>query len=336
MDMRYRIAPLSVHHSLCLYISLLSVYYLGLTETRLSPSHYLGLTTTRLSTSYGVMDRLSQIAGLHTNLPRREFVDILSLQPVSSLKLIRTSLLTEAQACQNTIPDGLQGLPLVSRRDSVLRPIASILSDDIWCISQAIENDTSIPRTMFKNGKRSKQYLATVPRTTQEQCSPMIHSESVASNSELSPSRHTCSDSHDSIRLSCTGQPSLPTAARFSEGVLIRELNSVKQELRDLRTNIASLNRRTSSDIPGEFQMEFCRELKSLKQEVSHLRESMYESSGADQIPTQSSQFASESNRSSIVDSISITTWNCRGLSNAVPYIDHLMESGSDVIAIYN
>ena len=97
----------------------------------LSPSHYLGLTTTRLSISYGTMDGLSQIAGLHTNLARREFVDILSLQPVSSLRPIRTSLFTEAQACQNTIPDGLQGLPLVSRRDSVLRPFASILSHDL-------------------------------------------------------------------------------------------------------------------------------------------------------------------------------------------------------------
>ena len=91
----------------------------------------------------------------------------------------------------------------------------------------------------------------------------------------------------------------VPTAARFSEGLLIRELNSVKQELRDLKTNIASLNRCTS-ELPGEFQMEFCRELKALKQEVSHMRESMYESSGADQIPTQSSQFASESNLPSL------------------------------------
>ena len=109
MDMRYRIAlPFVLHFCACVYLCCL---YLGQTATRLSLRRV----------TQGVMNHgLSRIAGLHTNLPRHEFVDILSLQPVSTLKLLRNDLFAEAQACQNTIPEGLQGLPLVSRRDSAL------------------------------------------------------------------------------------------------------------------------------------------------------------------------------------------------------------------------
>ena len=140
MDIRYHIALPSVLHFLFLCISLLFPYYLGQTATWLS----------HLRVTQGVMNYLLQIAGLHTNLPRHEFVDILSLQPVSTFKLIRNDLFAEAQTCRYTIPEGLQGLPLVSHRDSALKPIASILSEDIWCISQAIENNSSIPRTLLK------------------------------------------------------------------------------------------------------------------------------------------------------------------------------------------
>ena len=131
-----------------------------------------------------------------------------------------------------------------------------------------------------------------------------------------------------------TSQPSLPSTARFSVGILTRELNSVKQELRTLKTEIAGLNRQSSSTLPGEFQMEICKELKALKLEVSHVRESMYKNSSA-QIPSQPPYSESKQEQKfSAVDSITITTWNCRGLTNAIPYIDHLIESGSDVIAL--
>ena len=69
----------------------------------------------------------------------------------------------------------------------------------------------------------------------------------------------------------------------------MRELNLVKQELRTIKTDINSLNRQTVSSIPGEFQIEICRELKALQQEVSHVRESMYKSSTGSHTPIYSS-----------------------------------------------
>ena len=67
------------------------------------------------------------------------------------------------------------------------------------------------------------------------------------------------------------------------------------------------------------------------------MRESLYKSSTVSHTPTQAAQNIPDSNwyqHSSTVNSISITKWNCRGLANAVPYIDHLIETGSDVITI--
>lgn len=31
---------------------------------------------------------------------------------------------------------------------------------------------------------------------------------------------------------------------------------------------------------------------------------------------------------------INLTTWNCRGLSNALPYLNHLTDEGSDIIVV--
>ena len=178
------------------------------------------------------MNHLSQIPGLHMNLPKREFIDILSLQPASTLKLIRTSLFTVAKSRQNTIPDEVQGLSLVSRRDSALRPITTILSEDIWSISQAIGNNTSIPRTMFRNGKRSRQFLSTAPCPTQEPGPPCP--AQMESCTGISPSQSTGLDSQSS---GVTSQPSLPSATRVSDSLLIRELNSVKKELHTIKTD---------------------------------------------------------------------------------------------------
>ena len=40
----------------------------------------------------------------------------------------------------NLVLDELRGLPLVDCRDSALRPISKILSEDIWMIVQSISN----------------------------------------------------------------------------------------------------------------------------------------------------------------------------------------------------
>ena len=53
----------------------------------------------------------------------------------------------------------VQGLPLVNRRDTALRPATNILGEDIWYIINSITNNVIVLRVLFKNGKQSKRFL---------------------------------------------------------------------------------------------------------------------------------------------------------------------------------
>ena len=149
---------------------------------------------------------------------------------------------------------------------------------------------------------------------------------------------------HPSDYQTSTSSPSFPSRGKFSERIITRDLNSLRQDVRTIKAEINSLRRQSTPATPGEFQLEACRELKVLQQELAHLRESMYtrhaECQNQNQIQNlPSTQPKPQSptdtyQQSSVVDSISITTWNCRGLANSLPYINHLIETGSDIIAI--
>ena len=78
--------------------------------------------------------QLSFFNGVHPGLSRSEFTEFLGVFPIDSLiKSLRASLFKDA--CDlGLIPDGLSGLPLVDRRDSALRPVSKVLSDNIWLI----------------------------------------------------------------------------------------------------------------------------------------------------------------------------------------------------------
>ena len=205
--------------------------------------------------------------------------------------------------------DELKGLPLVSRRDSALRPISYILSEDIWLISQAIESNCPIPRTLFRNGKRSRQFLAAAPRHAPKQKAlpdPIISLSGTlnitASSEHQNPSQDNVSSqtrdvtslsssqsctmlsqtiinpspTHPSDSQTSTSSPSLPSRGKFSERIITRDLNSLRQDVRTIKVEINSLRRQSTPATPGEFQLEVCHELKVLKQELAHLRESMY------------------------------------------------------------
>ena len=110
------------------------------------------------------MDQLSAY-GAHLGLSKSEFTHQLEHHPASSLRSLRTLLIEEANH-QNLIPAELRGLPLVNRRDSALRPVTNVLSEDIWTISHSIANQTTIPRVLFKHGKRSKEFIQSVSRAS--------------------------------------------------------------------------------------------------------------------------------------------------------------------------
>ena len=105
----------------------------------------------------GVYHELTLFNGVHSGLPRQEFTELLRVFPTDSLKSLRADLFTEA--CElNLVPDELSGLPLVDRRDSALRPISKILSEDIWTIVQSISNKDCVPRTILKIVKEAVSF----------------------------------------------------------------------------------------------------------------------------------------------------------------------------------
>ena len=91
--------------------------------------------------------------GVNANLSKLEFVDILSIHPAETLKGLRQSLFCEYTALDISSND-FQDIPLVARRDSALRPVQPVLSEDCWIIVNCISNKTSLPRVLLKNGKR--------------------------------------------------------------------------------------------------------------------------------------------------------------------------------------
>ena len=103
-----------------------------------------------------------QAFGINHGLPKSEFIHHLATNSTEHLKSLREYLFVHA--CKaNLIPLELHGLPLVGRRDTVTRPASTALSEDIWTIVTCITNKTVLPRTMMKNGKRSKQFLIDAP-----------------------------------------------------------------------------------------------------------------------------------------------------------------------------
>ena len=110
------------------------------------------------------MDQLPAY-GVNLGLSKQEFIHLLKHHPLSSLRRLRTSLTGEADSL-DLIPSELRGLPQVNRRDSVLRLVTNMLGEDIWTIIQSIVNRTSVPRVLFKHGKRSREYINSVSRSS--------------------------------------------------------------------------------------------------------------------------------------------------------------------------
>ena len=107
---------------------------------------------------------------------------LLKLHSSEELNSIRTTLFVEANTLNLIFPE-LQGLPLVSRRDTALRPASSVLSEDIWCIMNCISNNVTVPRILIKNGKKSKTFLKNAPRHTKDTFISLLQSSQPPINS---------------------------------------------------------------------------------------------------------------------------------------------------------
>ena len=116
--------------------------------------------------------------------------------------------------------------------------------------------------------------------------------------------------------------------------VVSRQINRLKNELLSIKAEIAELKRKPTSSFPIEIQCQFGQELKNIRQEVSSLQKRFTD------LPTVTPIIKFPETRepgtqvNTPTTSVTVTTWNCRGVKNAVPYLHHLIENDSDIIAI--
>ena len=99
------------------------------------------------------------------NAPASESLPILLPLPLQTLLTLREELLRAAtvQGLAST------GDVLVSRRDSKKSPLSKKLSDDIISLLCCPKNESVVPRSLLKKGKRGKDYLERSRLAEQEQ-----------------------------------------------------------------------------------------------------------------------------------------------------------------------
>ena len=260
------------------------------------------------------MNQLSLFSGFHPGLPRQEFTE--RVYPTDSLKSLRADLFMEA--CDlGLVPDELHAVPLVDRRNSALRPISKVLSDDVWILVQSVSNNEYVPRTILKNGKRSHKCL-------QSRGSNQCPSTQQRTTQSISVPPQTIPTSQPPLMSSSATQPessnhaTFPSRSTVSDLLISRDMSEMKDEIRQLRSDISSLRNLSTANVTSDYRLEIGRELSTLRNEVTFLHEkvsslSAHSSQEPDPLPSYSVMQQHH---------IRLTAWNCRGLTNAYPYLN--------------
>ena len=103
--------------------------------------------------------RFTEIEKIHDlSAPTSESLPVLVSLPPHSLLSIREEIFKDALALGLTH----EGDTLVSRRGTRLNPLSTKLSEDIISLLICIKNESPVPRSLLKNGKRQKAYLYAV------------------------------------------------------------------------------------------------------------------------------------------------------------------------------
>ena len=181
------------------------------------------------------MDLLSKF-GVTVNQTREEFIDALCIHQLSNLKTLWQDLFM-ILVSNDLLLDNFKGLPLVARRNSPTRSIYKLLSEDCWIISDCIVNETSIPRTLLKNGKHGKSFVSSQPRPH-------------PSDETLSQESHQIDQPPSSIPCPNVDLPRLHNSESISNRLMVTEIATLKADLNstkaDLRECLLMLDSSTS------------------------------------------------------------------------------------------
>ena len=103
-----------------------------------------------------------------------------------------------------------------------------------------------------------------------------------------------------------------------------------------MKRDLAILKRMPTQSLPVETQYQFSHELKNLRQEVSSIQSYPALHSSPSIAPSDFSplKVAPEAHANYSKPQRSLTTYKCRGLKNSNLYLNHLLEAGTDIIAV--
>lgn len=182
------------------------------------------------------MDRLQEL-GIDYNAPTSEYLPVLSSFPIHSLLSLREELFQSATSRGQTT----EGDILVSRRDTRRTSLSHKLAEDTIALMICLKNNTPVPRSLLKNGKRSKDYLQH-SRQSQTELSSQLTPSSPNSLSQCPVSHPANSDSSRVLNPPHSTEPtSTNNSVRFSS--LMREVNLLREDVNSLKRDVSSLAR---------------------------------------------------------------------------------------------
>ena len=233
-----------------------------------------------------------------------------------SLDSPRTDLSHELSSL-DVMPADLLGIPLVSRCDSALRPLSQILSKDCWTLCNC-EQDP-ITKNLTEKWEERQIFVTSQhrPSATQSRC---------VENSPVSaPSLTHCNSTLDVLP---SYLPIPPSRNEISNHFIARELTSLREDLSVLKSDVFRLKNcsRPPDPSPGD-NYNFLRMNKELK--LLHHKIDRLSKQKCDPLSTSTTSYTTGKH-----SNVTITTWNCRGISNSVPYLLHLFENGTDIVAL--
>ena len=287
------------------------------------------------------MEKLREL-GIDPNVPKSECLSALVTQSVEILLDLRTCLFNHADEKSLVTP----GDELVSRRLTRSgKPLNEKLSDDIWTLIHCIKGGTMVPRSILKNGKRDRAYLDASRSLTLAAPGP--------------PESRTLTDA-----------PQVTVSDEVRYATMKKELNSLKEEVRSLKKDLSALHRTKNSSravsachiyvrpflpITSEADLSSiikCPTLSATKVgfswKVKIPRDCLYTALSSasphshyvriwkNNAKKQASLHMPQNyyTQSELSDSLNIVAWNCRGIRTSIPYIQHLIASGYDVIIL--
>lgn len=308
------------------------------------------------------MDTVREL-GVDLNAPASESVATLSTLSLSQLLSLRDELFTEATSLGLTS----DGDELVSRRDSKKKPLHVKLTEDISSLLLCLKNESVVPRSLLKNGKRSKEYLDASHVSTNS-------SVSVFTNSQIPPSFNDELQTHTPVSQHHT----LCDSVRSS--VIMKDINALKDEVKNLKKDVSTLLRLRTAvpHVPSTCHIRIvlsystplsvslletdgvslllgCPALSVVKINASTLKVKipkeclhtalLSSSSNSHHVTIWRKSHLYPLNRprgsnttqtgvTAQCAPIKIVTWNCRGLHNSIPYIQLLISNDVDVIIL--